>query len=76
MHGYDIISGAIRYYKWQHTWWSGMYTIILTKAAIMNTQYLYEYDKLLPEMMIKHIDKKRNCEDIAMAYVVALKVRW
>ena len=75
MHGYDIISGAIKYNRWQHTWWSGMYTIILTKAAIMNRQYLYEYDKLLPEMMIKHIDKQRNCEDIAMAYVVALKVR-
>jgi len=75
MHGYDIISGDIRYYKWQHTWWNGIYTIILTKAAILHKHYLYEYDKIISEIMLKHIDEKRNCEDISMAYVIAIKVR-
>ena len=71
-----------------------MYTIMLTKAAIMHRHYLqnnhienndkqqienhnnqqYEYDKIIPEVMIRHIDEKRNCEDIAMAYLIALKV--
>jgi hypothetical protein len=52
-----------------------MYTIMLTKAAIMHRDYLAEYDKYVPQEMLAHIDKMRNCEDIAMAQVVAKKVR-
>ena len=51
-----------------------MYTIMLTKAAILHRDYLSEFDKLIPIDMVKHIDGARNCEDIAMAYVVAKKV--
>ena len=52
-----------------------MYTIMLTKAALLHRDYLPEYDKQVPASMVQHIDENRNCEDIAMAYVVAKMVR-
>jgi hypothetical protein len=75
MHVFDILRGNLRYLNWQFTWWGGMYTIMLTKAAIMHRDYLAEYDKYVPQEMLAHIDTMRNCEDIAMAQVVAKKVR-
>lgn len=74
MHVFDIINGNYRYLNWQYTWWSGMYTIMLTKAAIMHRDYLAEYDNYVPQEMLTHIDANRNCEDIAMAQVIAKKV--
>jgi hypothetical protein len=52
-----------------------MYTIMLTKAAILHRDFLPKYDQIIPKAMVEHIDKNRNCEDIAMAYVVAKEVR-
>jgi len=75
MHTYDVIAGNQRYLSWQYTWWSGMYTIMLTKAAIMHRDYLPDYEKLVPQEMLTQITTHRNCEDIAMAYVVAKQVR-
>jgi hypothetical protein len=75
MHVYDIITGRLRYLNWQYTWWGGAYTIMLTKAAIMHRDYLPEYDKYVPAEFLTHIDKGRNCEDIAMAVTIAKKVR-
>jgi len=77
MHAYDIVSGNWRYLKWQHTWWSGVYSIMLTKASILHRDYLTSFSSgsLLPTEFLEHIDKTRNCEDIAMAYVVAAKSR-
>lgn len=74
MTAYDVISGNQRYLNWQYTWWSGVYTIMLTKAAIMHRDYLPDYEKLVPKEMLTHIDKNRNCEDISMAHVVARQV--
>jgi len=71
MHAHNVVSGALRYLKWQHTWWSGRYSIILTKCALMHRDYLPEYDKQVPAAMLQHIDEMRNCEDISMAYAVA-----
>lgn len=65
------ITGESRYLNWQYTWWNGQYTIVLTKASMMHKDYLYLYDKLVPPFFLKFIDENRNCEDIAMAYVVA-----
>jgi len=49
---------------------------MLTKASILHRDYLTSFadGSLLPAGFLKHIDKTRNCEDIAMAYVVAAKV--
>ena len=67
----DILTGKMRYLNWQYTWWNGIYTIMLTKAAIMHRDYLAEYDRYVPIEMLNHVDKMRNCEDISMAQVVA-----
>jgi hypothetical protein len=65
------ITGESRYLNWQYTWWNGQYTVILTKACMLHRDYLPLYDQLVPPFFLKFIDENRNCEDIAMAYVVA-----
>lgn len=74
MHANNIVTGLSRYLNWQYTWWSGIYSIVLTKGCILHREYLAQYDKVIPTNMLQHIDKVKNCEDIAMAYVVALQV--
>jgi len=71
MNAYDPNTGADRYLRWQHTWWNGVYSIILTKACFLHKNFLEQFFKVLPEERIRKIDANRNCEDIAMAYVVA-----
>eukprot|EP00596_Hydrurales_sp_CCMP1899_P009472 CAMPEP_0119034790 /NCGR_PEP_ID=MMETSP1177-20130426/1801_1 /TAXON_ID=2985 /ORGANISM="Ochromonas sp, Strain CCMP1899" /LENGTH=152 /DNA_ID=CAMNT_0006992493 /DNA_START=593 /DNA_END=1048 /DNA_ORIENTATION=- len=70
---YDIVSGKIKYMRWQHTWWTGMYDIMLTKACILHRAYLADYIIMIPDAFLGHIDQNKNCEDIAMAHVVARK---
>ena len=38
---------------------------------MLHRDYLPLYDQLVPPFFLKFIDENRNCEDIAMAYVVA-----
>ena len=71
MHGYDALSGDTRYLRWQHTWWSGVYSIMLTKAAFMHRDYLSDFQRLVPQAFLQHVDDVRNCEDLALAYVAA-----
>jgi len=71
----DPISGKTKYMRWQHTWWSGIYSIVLTKATFLHKRYLYEYKKLIPASMLSYIDSVRNCEDIAMAHIVAAQAK-
>lgn len=71
IYAFDTETGLSRYLRWQHTWWNGFYSIMLTKAAFINKKYLYEYDKVIPKAFLNHIDNNRNCEDLAMAYTVA-----
>jgi hypothetical protein len=66
---YDI--GEALYLRWQHTWWSGFYSIILTKISFLHRDYLRMYNDQVPQKVLDYIDKHRNCEDLAMAYVVA-----
>jgi glucuronyl/N-acetylglucosaminyl transferase EXT2 len=71
-HSYNIESGQINYRRWQHTWWNGFYTIILTKACILHRQYLKSFELLAPKTLLNYIDNHREGEDILMAYIVAL----
>jgi hypothetical protein len=71
MHGVNAITGADKYMRWQNTWWMGVYSISLTKATFLHKDYLQEFFNILPPSFIADIDKNRNCEDLAMAYVVA-----
>lgn len=68
---YDSVYGFTKYLKWQHTWWNGFYSIMLTKASIIHKKYLLDYHRLLPNDILNFIDEHRNCEDIAMAFLVA-----
>jgi len=69
--GWDTISGNVKYLRWQHTWWSGMYSIMLTKISFLHRDYLAAFSKHTPAAFLDHITKIRNCEDVAMAHVVA-----
>jgi hypothetical protein len=70
MQTYDVQNGKIKYLNWQYTWWNGVYTIMLTKASILHQRYLRDFFAVIPKTFLQHIDKHKNCEDIAMAYVV------
>jgi hypothetical protein len=74
MNAYDARTDQDRYLRWQHTWWNGIYSIVLTKACFLHRRYLDEYFKVIPAKLIEEMDRDRNCEDIAMAYVVAKQV--
>jgi hypothetical protein len=53
-------------------WWSGKYSIILTKAAFMDQKYLKLYKEHLPDGVREYIDKGGgNCEDIAMQFLIS-----
>lgn len=72
MHGYDTELHNMKYLKWQHTWWSGMYSIMLTKASFLHRDYLGEsFLKAVPGLFLEHVDDMKNCEDLAMAHTVA-----
>ena len=70
MHGINGITGEDRYLRWQNTWWNGVYSISLTKASFLHKNYLEDFFNVLPIEFVEEIDKNRNCEDLAMAYVV------
>jgi hypothetical protein len=71
LHGYDPYSGDARYYRWQHTWWNGQYSIVLTKACFLHRDHFVSFKQLVPVAVLKYVDLVRNGEDIAMAHVVA-----
>jgi hypothetical protein len=72
MHAFDALTGRSRYLRWQHTWWSGVYSIVLTKVSYFHKSYLQDYFRLIPESFLEYVDKHRNCEDLAMAYVISV----
>jgi hypothetical protein len=75
MHAQDATTGKMRYLRWQHTWWSGVYSIVLTKASFMHRDSLREFGAKVPDVFRQHVDKVRNCEDLAMALTVARQTR-
>jgi hypothetical protein len=70
LHAFSPLSGNLTYLNWQYTWWNGQYSIVLTKASIFHKKYLYAYDKIIPPSLSSFIDKNKNCEDIAIQYVI------
>ncbi|KAJ8601940.1 hypothetical protein CTAYLR_004458 [Chrysophaeum taylorii] len=69
---------GFRYLRWWHVWWNGRYSLVLTKVAVFHRDYLAIYadraDPVLREVRA-HVDAHRNCEDIAMSFVVANRTR-
>lgn len=65
-------SGGYLYYRcWWNVWWYGAYSMILTKAAFLNHKFLDLYTNKMPASIRKYVDDNRNCEDIAMQFLIA-----
>ncbi|XP_078177926.1 nucleotide-diphospho-sugar transferases superfamily protein [Carex rostrata] len=59
------------YGGWWSVWWSGSYSMILSKAAFFHKQYLAIYTNQMLPSIRDYVTKNRNCEDIAMSFLVA-----
>lgn len=51
-------------------WRAGAYSLVLTKAAFVHAGYLRQY-AALPQPLLDYVTRKRECEDLLMAFVVA-----
>ena len=69
-----VIQGPQLIYRcWWTVWVQGVYSIILTKAAFIHHDYFHLYTNSMPPGVHQFIDEGRNCEDIAMQFLVANK---
>jgi hypothetical protein len=59
------------YRCWWRVWYHGRYSIILTKAAIFHHKYLEEYTSVMPAAIRELVEEERNCEDIAMQFLIS-----
>jgi Glycosyl transferase family 64 domain len=59
------------YRCWWNVWWHGAYSIVLTKAAFINHDYFNMYTNEMPSTIRELVDKERNCEDLAMQFLVS-----
>ncbi|KAL0452752.1 UNVERIFIED_CONTAM: Glycosyltransferase family 64 protein C4 [Sesamum latifolium] len=59
------------YSGWWSVWWTGTYSMILSKAAFFHKKYLSMYTYEMPSSIRDYVTKNRNCEDIAMSFLVA-----
>ncbi len=50
---------------------TGSYSMVLTKAMFMRSDYLFIYSCLLPSEIHAYIDTVGSCEDIAMNFLVS-----
>ena len=67
-----VHQGAHLVYRcWWTVWLRGFYHIILTKSAIIHHDYMHIYTKKMPQSIRDYVDSRRNCEDLAMAFLVA-----
>lgn len=64
--------GGSRYYgKLRSLFWSAEYSIVLTKAAFLHRRYLQAYTEQVPPAVHAMVRRRRNCEDIAMQFLVS-----
>ncbi|XP_061998413.1 glycosylinositol phosphorylceramide mannosyl transferase 1 [Rosa rugosa] len=74
MHWVDPTNGHMDHYiygGWWSVWWTGTYSMVLSKAAFFHKKYLRLYTNEMPASIKDFITKNRNCEDIAMSFLVA-----
>ncbi|CAI0443547.1 unnamed protein product [Linum tenue] len=70
----DNLRDNNKYYSyggWWSVWWTGTYSMVLSKAAFFHKKYLRLYTNEMPASLKDYITKNRNCEDIAMSFLVA-----
>jgi hypothetical protein len=66
--------GKLHYYtnvlaKGQHG--KHAYSILLTKGAVMHKKWLEVYTNEMPAEMLDYVRVNKNCEDLAMQYLVS-----
>lgn len=59
------------YAGWWSVWWHGTYSMVLTKAAFLHHKYFALYTHDTPRALREYVHAGRNCEDIAMSFLVA-----
>ncbi|KAH7286817.1 hypothetical protein KP509_32G023500 [Ceratopteris richardii] len=59
------------YGGWWSVWWMGTYSMVLSKCAFLHQKYLDLYTNHMPVQIRDYVTHKRNCEDIAMSFLVA-----
>jgi len=59
------------YGGWWSVWWTGTYSMVLSKAAFIHNKYFDIYTNDFPASLRKYVKERRNCEDIAMSFLVA-----
>ena len=61
------------YQAWPIVWWRQKMNFVLTKASFFHSKYLtlYSDPRIHPTEILDYVDKRMNCEDVAMALVVA-----
>lgn len=61
------------YHAWPVVYWRQKLNFVLTKASFLHSKYLalYTNDDTFPREIKDHVDQHMNCEDIAMAMLVA-----
>ncbi|XP_002964004.2 glycosyltransferase family 64 protein C4 [Selaginella moellendorffii] len=60
-----------RYGGWWSVWWTGSYSMVLSKIAFFHSKYLELYTYQMPQSIRSYVANERNCEDIAMSFLVA-----
>ncbi|XP_066376514.1 glycosylinositol phosphorylceramide mannosyl transferase 1-like [Miscanthus floridulus] len=60
-----------RYGSWWSVWWTGTYSMVLSKASFFHKKYLDMYTNQMLPSIRKYVNENRNCEDIAMSFLVA-----
>ncbi|XP_077217064.1 nucleotide-diphospho-sugar transferases superfamily protein isoform X2 [Tasmannia lanceolata] len=74
MHWVDKMKSSMEYYNyggWWSVWWMGKYSMVLSKAAFFHKKYLDLYTNQMPASIRDYVTRNRNCEDIAMSFLVA-----
>ncbi|KAK9283392.1 hypothetical protein L1049_011634 [Liquidambar formosana] len=74
VHWLDQSKGNMDHYiygGWWSVWWMGTYSMVLSKAAFFHKKYLSLYTNEMPASIRDYVTKNRNCEDIAMSFLVA-----
>ena len=64
-----------RYLRSWHVWWTGRFSLVLTKAAVLHRDHFAAYRAPALAAARARVDAGRNCEDLLMACVVANATR-
>ena len=69
--GSEGVREELVYRCWWTVWVQGAYSIVLTKAAFLHHKYFALYSHHSPPGVLEFVDRGRNCEDIAMQFLVS-----